>query len=89
MPKYDITREDIPESSLGLYEIVGADLFMQIVNVYGGTPIYIPKRERIELRAKIEAINQDRAAGDIIKVIARRHGLSARRVQEILKEAIV
>jgi Mor family transcriptional regulator len=59
-----------------------------VKSTYGGDRIYIPHRGEIVQRAiseRDEAIRRGFARGERVELLARRHGLTVRRVQQILQ----
>ena len=52
----DITIEDLQEQHRGYAEIVGIDKLIKLSEVYGGTQIYIPKKDELLKNKKYRAL---------------------------------
>lgn len=63
------------------------DAAQALVRCYGGETVIIPKGDHTRRAERNQAIRQDRAAGAKVLDIARRHGLTERRILDILKAA--
>lgn len=81
----NVRLEDIPTESQWLAEEFGLDTLLQLSRLSGGTNLYIPKLEGICVPAKCRMILAE-FNGANIKELARRHHLTERRVQYILKD---
>ena len=44
----DIRYEDIPSSLQNIFEIVGAEKFLEIIGVYSGTMVYFPTNKTLK-----------------------------------------
>ncbi len=85
MGRFDIRPQDLPQDIAWLCDIVGIDTFMRIIDTAGGEILYIPKRQTIELPLRRTAIKQE-YDGANIKMLARKYGLTERRVRDIIRE---
>lgn len=85
MKIFQITPEDIPHDMNWLCDIVGVQHLMEIIDVAGGEVLYIPKRQTIELPLKKQAIQRE-YNGHNARQLARRYGITERRVRGILQE---
>ena len=83
MRQFQIGPEQVPEDLFWLYELVGIDRFLQIVDTAGGDCIYIPQRSTLERDLRREAILGE-FNGSNIRQLARKYGLSERHVRSIL-----
>ena len=75
---------DLDGDSLNLAEVIGIEAFRNIVKVYGGSAIYIPKKDGLILPLRNELIIREYNGGNAY-LLARKWGLTERRIQEIAK----
>lgn len=85
MHTFHITPKDIPEDIAWLCEIVGIDRLMEIIDTAGGEFLYLPKRQTIEQPLRRDAICRE-YDGSNTRLLARKYGLTERRVRTILRE---
>jgi Mor family transcriptional regulator len=84
MVTFELGREDFPHDLCWLYDIVGGECLTQIVDMAGGEIVYIPKRQTLELPQRKAAIQRE-YDGHNARHLARKYGLTVRRVQSIVK----
>ena len=85
MRQFQIGPEQVPEDLFWLYELVGIDRFLQIVDTAGGDCIYIPQRSTLERELRKNAIVREYNGSNSMQ-LARKYGLSDRHVRTILQE---
>ena len=69
-----------------LYELVGMEHFLQIIETAGGEFLYFPKRSTLERTLRRQAIVKE-YDGTNLKQLARKYGLTDRHIRTILQEA--
>ena len=77
--------EDMTEEQKMLIDTIGADCFMDLVRVYGGSYVYIPKNDNIVRSIRNRNIRND-FNGHNFKELAAKHGLTVARIRSIIKE---
>lgn len=77
--------EDLTEEQKMLINTVGADCFMDLVRVYGGSYVYIPKNDSIERSIRNRNIRND-FNGRNFKELAVKYGLTVARIRSIIRE---
>lgn len=77
--------EDMTEEQKILIDTVGADCFMELVRVYGGSCVYIPKNDNIMRSIRNRNIRND-FNGHNFKELAIKYGLTVARIRGIIKE---
>lgn len=77
--------EDMTEEQKILIDTVGADCFMELVRVYGGSCVYIPKNDNIMRSIRNRNIRND-FNGRNFKELAIKYGLTVARIRGIIKE---
>ena len=82
---FSITENEIPEDIRWLSELVGVELFLQIIDTAGGEFIYLPKRETLEKPLRRQAILRE-YDGTNLRQLSRKYQLTERRIRGILKE---
>lgn len=80
-----IQQEDLNEEQRQLAELIGIDNFARLVQVFGGTNIYIPKPEAFGRGIRNEKIRQE-YNGNNIKALAAKYGLTEIWIRSILGE---
>ena len=80
-----ITLEDLSEEQRQLAEIVGMDAYRQLVRVYGGCSVYIPKAEGLEKSARNDAIRAD-FTGYNYRYLAAKYNLTEVTIRAIVSE---
>ncbi len=78
----ELTLEDLDEEQQELAEVLGFDSYKNLIKTYGGTSIYVLKKETV-CRVVRNRIIRDNFDGDY-KKIARKHKLSDRQIREII-----
>lgn len=78
-----IRREDIPEEYQDLVDLLGLDVFLDLVRLCGGMSLYIPVSESLtrdgrnrEIRARFDGTNY--------RALARQFRLTERHVRKII-----
>ncbi|MBQ4578777.1 MAG: hypothetical protein IJA84_06935 [Clostridia bacterium] len=85
MTHFQLQSEHIPEDLYWLYELVGMERFMTIIDTAGGEFLYFPKRTTLERGLRREAIVRE-YNGANIRQLAKKYGLTERYVRTILQE---
>ena len=86
MAQFELRAEHIPEDLYWLYELVGMEHFLQIIDTAGGEFLYFPKRSTLERTLRRQAIAKE-YDGSNVRQLARKYGLSDRHIRTILQEA--
>lgn len=82
---FQLEPEHVPEDIAWLCEIVGMEQFLEIIDTAGGEFVYLPKRQTLEQPLRRDAICREYDGGNT-RQLARKYGLTERRVRAILKE---
>ena len=77
--------EDMTEEQKMLIDTIGADCFMDLGRVYGGSYVYIPKNDNIVRSIRNRNIRND-FNGHNFKELAAKYGLTVARIRSIIKE---
>ena len=77
--------EDMTEEQKMLIDTIGADCFMDLVRVYGGSYVYIPKNDNIVRSIRNRNIRND-FNGLNFKELAAKYGLTVARIRSIIRE---
>ncbi len=83
MRDFIIQPDDLNEEQQHLAELIGLDNFAKLVQVFGGTNIYIPKPEAFGRSVRNEKIRQE-YNGCNIKTLATKHNLTEMQIRNIL-----
>ncbi len=83
MAQFKLSSAQVPEDLYWLYELVGLERFLKIIDTAGGEFLYFPKRSTLERDLRREAILGE-FNGSNIRQLARKYGLSERHVRSIL-----
>ena len=83
MAQFQLSSEQIPEDLYWLYELVGLDRFLKIIDTAGGEFLYFPKRSTLERELRREAIQKE-FDGTNLRQLAHKYGLSERHIRTIL-----
>jgi Mor family transcriptional regulator len=83
MRDFVIQPDDLNEEQQHLAELIGLDNFAKLVQVFGGTNIYIPKAEAFGRTVRNEKIRQE-YNGRNIKSLAVKYGLTERQVYKLI-----
>ena len=87
MRDFIIQPDDLNEEQQHLAELIGLDIFANLVQVFGGTNIYIPKPEAFGRSVRNEKIRQE-YNGRNIKSLAVKYGLTEIWIRNILGETV-
>lgn len=85
MTSFKIGEEQVPENLFRLYELVGMERFLQIIDTAGGEYLYLPKRATLERELRRQAILRE-FDGSNQRKLARKYGLSERHVRSLLQQ---
>lgn len=85
MAQFKLSSAQIPEDLYWLYELVGLERFLKIIDTAGGEFLYFPKRSTLERDLRRKAILGE-FDGTNLRQLARKYGLSERHVRSILQE---
>lgn len=82
-----IQTDDLNEEQQQLAELIGLDNFAKLVQVFGGTSVYIPKPEAFSRTVRNEKIRQE-YNGRNIKILATKYGLTERQVYKLVDSMV-
>ena len=85
MAQFKLSSAQVPEDLYWLYELVGLERFLKIIDTAGGEFLYFPKRSTLERDLRREAILRE-FDGTNLRQLARKYGLSERHVRSILQK---
>ena len=85
MTQFTLTSKQVPEDLYWLYELVGLERFLKIIDTAGGEFLYFPKRSTLERDLRRQAILRE-YDGTNLRQLARKYGLSERHVRSILQK---
>ena len=85
MAQFKLSSAQVPEDRYWLYELVGLERFLKIIDTAGGEFLYFPKRSTLERDLRREAILRE-FDGTNLRQLARKYGLSERHVRSILQK---
>ena len=83
--KYEICVNDLKGEQKELAKIIGMEAYMNLVETYGGSSVYIAKGDRIKNFQRDSEIVQ-KFTGNNYYALAKEYGLSERAVRNIIKE---
>ena len=83
----DIELNDIPEEQRDFAELVGLDTFRRLVEMYGGSSIYICKEEAILRKRRNEEIVKEFNGYNYLE-LAKKHNITERSVRDIINVAL-
>lgn len=86
MAQFQLQSEHIPEDLYWLYELVGMEQFLTIIDTAGGEFLYFPKRSTLERGLRREAIIREYGGGASIRQLSRKYALTERYIRSILQE---
>jgi Mor family transcriptional regulator len=69
---------------IDIARVIGEDAMRKLCREYGGEVIYIPKLDSIDGLATARRIREDYNGANAV-LLARRHNLSVRRIQQIVE----
>ncbi|MGL5692878.1 MAG: Mor transcription activator family protein [Peptostreptococcaceae bacterium] len=78
----EIKKEDLPESFWDIVDVIGMDVFRNLVRLIGGSNLYIPNEGSL-VRSFRNKVIRDNFEGDYM-VFARRFGISEAMVRIIV-----
>lgn len=82
-PLRPITREDIPESHVDIYDAIGHTAFMELCYLCGGQALYVPKVESLQRNSRDEQIRALFNGGNY-RELAIQYRLSERQIRKII-----
>lgn len=85
MKQFQLTPRQVPEDLFWLYELVGMDCFLKIIDTAGGEFLYFPKRATLERELRQQAILQE-YDGTNLRQLSRKYGLTDRHIRTILRQ---
>lgn len=85
MAQFELRDEHIPEDLYWLYELVGMERFLKIIDTAGGEFLYFPKRSTLERALRRQAIVKE-YDGTNLRQLSRKYGLTDRHIRTILQE---
>ena len=85
MTQFTLTSKQVPEDLYWLYELVGLERFLKIIDTAGGEFLYFPKRSTLERDLRRQAILRE-FDGTNLRQLARKYGLSERHIRSILQK---
>lgn len=81
--RYEFDPETLADDMYALYEIIGEELTIKVIEAMPGQSIYIPGRRSLEANSIYEAIRRE-YDGFNVKALAAKHGYSERHIRTIL-----
>lgn len=85
MAQFKLSQEQVPEELFWLYELVGMERFLKIIDTAGGEFLYFPKRSSLERGLRRKAIAEE-FDGSNVRQLSRKYGLSERHIRTILQQ---
>ena len=85
MAQFELRDEHIPEDLYWLYELVGMERFLKIIDTAGGEFLYFPKRSTLERTLRRQAIVKE-YDGTNLRQLSRKYGFTDRHIRTILQE---
>ncbi len=82
---FNLTPQHMPEELSWLCEIITMEQMLRIIDTAGGEMVYIPKRCTLEQPLRRDAICRE-FDGYNHRQLARKYGLTERRIRGILRE---
>ena len=79
----DIDLDELSGESAYMARVIGIDRFLALCEIFGGTNVYVPKKERILQKIRDGEIKRE-FGGQNYKRIAAKYGLSERRIRQIV-----
>jgi Mor family transcriptional regulator len=79
----DIKTDELRGACADLARIVGIDRLLTLCEIFGGTNVYVPTKERILLKIRNEEIRRE-FAGNNYGRLAAKYGLTERRIRQII-----
>lgn len=80
----ELTIEDIPETHKDIANYIGIDAFKKLVELLGGSSLYIPKEDTL-IRPIRNRIIKERFNGDY-KALAKKYNISESQIRYILSK---
>ncbi|RDY27427.1 hypothetical protein CHL78_009440 [Romboutsia weinsteinii] len=81
----DLMYDDIPSSLQNMFDIVGAEKFLEIIGVYAGSVVYFPSSKNIRRGMRNRDIVR-RYNGYNILELSREYDISSSYVSKIIKK---
>lgn len=78
-----IRRTDIPEEYQDIYDELGAESFLKLIRLCGGTSLYLPKLDSLEREGRDRQIRALFNGGNY-RALAAQFRLSERQIRKIL-----
>ena len=78
-----IRRADIPEEYRDIYDELGAEAFLKLIRLCGGTSLYLPKIDSLEREGRDRQIRALFNGGNY-RALAAQFRLSERQIRKIL-----
>lgn len=85
MAQFELTSKQVPADLYWLYELVGLERFLKIIDTAGGDFLYFPKRSTLERDLRRQAILRE-FDGSNYRQLGRKYGISERHVRTILQD---
>jgi len=82
-----IELNDIPEEQRDFAELVGLETFRKLVEMYGGSSIYICKEEAILRKRRNEEIVKEFNGYNYLE-LAKKHNITERSVRDIINTTL-
>ncbi len=83
----ELMLEDLSGDQYDLAECIGLEVYIKLVRTFAGLPITIPMPKSINKRARNRRIAKE-FNGYNSKALARKYGLSKRRINELTAEKL-
>ena len=83
----DTEPDELSGAWAEMARIIGIERLLALCEVFGGTTIYIPKKERILQQTRNKAIRREFDCQNY-RQLASKYGLSERRIRQIVAESL-
>jgi Mor family transcriptional regulator len=77
----------LPGDLRRIAEVAGLEAAVRIARAFRGCFLYVPGLDEVSRRARDSMIRRDYDSGATLRALARRHGLTTRRVRVILSSS--
>lgn len=82
----NLTLQDLDNEYSDIAECIGIDAFKKLVYLCGGSMLYVPKCDSL-VKALRDRNIQNEFNGENYRLLARKYGLTERRVRDILAKS--
>lgn len=82
-----ITLDDLSDEQRQFAEIVGLSAYKQLIGIYGGTTVYIPKIDWFDRTVRNKAIREE-FNGYNFKELGKKYGLTEVQIRNIVSDLV-